>query len=378
MEFTKEINMKATQDGKLVNIEKITEEPTVITEKIKEQIYFINQVEQEEESPDDIQEECKEENPDDKQEEGQDDKEVKTYRGPVTPSMKGPLQFEKDNLSPLQSDYDPLVLSGGSTKGIVSLGALQYLYDNFLIQKIETYIGTSSGAMICYLLTIGYTPVEIIVYICTHQLLEKLQHFNIVAMLQGRGASSFSTIQEQLEKMTITKIGFLPTLLDIKTKYGKTLVCVTHNLTEDRTEYLSHETYPHLPCLTAIRMASNLPLIFENYKYGGSFYTDGGISDNFAINIGEKMGKKVLGILLMNEIESFNSGADFDTLEFIYKLMFIPVQQAMEYKIKNASEKCDIFKIRYKKLKFFNFNITSKDKLEMFSSGFNYMREHFK
>ena len=74
-------------------------------------------------------------------------------------------------------DYDTLVLSGGSSKGIMTLGALQYLYDNFLLKNIKNYIGTSAGAMICYLLAIGYTPVEIIVYICKHQLLEKMQHF---------------------------------------------------------------------------------------------------------------------------------------------------------------------------------------------------------
>ena len=53
-------------------------------------------------------------------------------------------------------------------------------------------------------------------YITTNQILDKIQHFNLVAMIQGRGASSFSPIQEQLEKMTIDKIGFLPTLNDIK------------------------------------------------------------------------------------------------------------------------------------------------------------------
>jgi predicted acylesterase/phospholipase RssA len=89
--------------------------------------------------------------------------------------------------------------------------------------------------------------------------------------------------------MSISKIGYLPTLNDIKEKMKKNLVCVTHNLTENRTEYLSWETHPHLPCVTAINMSANLPLVFENYRYGNCFYVDGGISDNFAIDTGEKM-----------------------------------------------------------------------------------------
>lgn len=60
------------------------------------------------------------------------------------------------------NDFDTLVISGGSVNGISALGALQYLRDNEYLNNIKTYIGTSSGAFICYLLAIGYTPVEII------------------------------------------------------------------------------------------------------------------------------------------------------------------------------------------------------------------------
>ena len=272
-----------------------------------------------------------------------------------------------------------MVLSGASTKGLITLGAIQYAYDNFILKNIHIYIGTSSGAMICYLLAIGYTPVEIMVYICKNQLIEKMQNFNIVGMIQGRGASSFNVIQEQLEKMTIAKIGYLPTLNDIKEKCNKTLICVTHNLTENKTEYLSYENYPHLPCIIALRMSSNLPLIFENYKYGNSLYVDGVISDNFAIDIGEKYGKKVLGIILTSKIDNFNSeNENTNTLEFIYKLMSVPINQYLSYKIKNISEKCKVVNIEHNsKISFFQFDITSSVKMDMFSSGYELMKQKF-
>lgn len=276
--------------------------------------------------------------------------------------------------------YDTLVLSGESSRAFVTLGAIQYAFDNYLLKNLVNYVGTSSGSIICYLLAIGYTPIEIIVYICTNQLMEKMQHFNIVAMIQGRGATSFSNIQEQLEKMTISKIGYLPTLNDLKEKMNKILVCVTHNLTENRTEYLSWETYPHLPCITALHMSSNLPLIFENYRYGNCLYVDGGISDNFAIDIGEKMGEKILGIVLNSECASFSNDAEVNTLEFIYKLIYVPVIQAINHKIRltSASNKCKIVNIKNvtANLKFFEFNVISSTKLNMFSNGYEQMKEH--
>ena len=272
--------------------------------------------------------------------------------------------------------YDTLVLSGGSTKGIIILGSLQYLYDNFYLKEIKNYIGTSSGSIICFLLAIGYTPIEIIVYICTHQLLEKIQHFNVVAMINGGGASSFISIYEQLEKMTIEKIGYIPTFQDLKTKFDVNLTCITYNLTENKTEYLSVDNYPNLPCLIAIRMSSNLPLIFENFKYGKNLYVDGGISENFGIDIGDKIGQRVLGIYLDSEGKHFNTENDINIIEYIYKLMFIPISQSTELKIKNVSPKCKIIKLSSNSTTtFFDFKINSIEKLNLFSSGYQETKE---
>ena len=70
----------------------------------------------------------------------------------------------EENIEINPVDFDTIVLSGGSIKGIVTLGALQYAKENYLLENIKTYIGTSSGAIISYLLAIGYNPIEMIVY----------------------------------------------------------------------------------------------------------------------------------------------------------------------------------------------------------------------
>ena len=272
------------------------------------------------------------------------------------------------------SSYDTLVLAGGSVRGIALLGALQYATEQFMLTKVQTYIGTSAGAMICYLLCIGYTPVEIIVYLCTHQLLEKLQNFNIVALLQGRGASSFHSLGEHLEKMTIAKLGYLPTLGDLYSTTGKTFICATHNITTSKTEYLGPKNYSKLPCITALRMSTNLPLIFEAYKYGSSFYVDGGISDNFPIQIAPP-DSKVLGIMLAEGERDVETALQQNVLEYIYELMFIPIVQATQYKIDQLKDKYTLVELALStKFKFFNFSLSSSAKLSLFSEGYEQMK----
>lgn len=270
-------------------------------------------------------------------------------------------------------NFDTLVLCGGSGKGIALLGALQYLMDQKIINNINTYVGTSVGTIICFLLIIGYTPIEIIIYMCTNNILEKVYNFNIVGMINGDGALSFANFQETLERMTIAKIGILPTLNDIYKKYNKTFILTTYNLTKHKVEYLSYEEYPDLPCLTAIRMSSNLPLIFEPYMYNNSQYIDGGVVDNFPIDVVDKMNNQVLGLNIPYKLKEGDKHKNI--IEYIYTLLSIPSSKYLDEKIKTLSDNCFIANIECDDLSNFNFNIDSITKLDIFSSGYNQVKE---
>lgn len=59
--------------------------------------------------------------------------------------------------------YDTICLSGGGLSGFCFIGALKYLDDNKYINliSINTYVGTSVGAIIAFLLAIKYSICEI-------------------------------------------------------------------------------------------------------------------------------------------------------------------------------------------------------------------------
>lgn len=269
-------------------------------------------------------------------------------------------------------DFDTIVLPSGGIKGFNILGGVQAAIDAGYLKNLKIYIGTSVGSIIAYLLAIGYTPIEIMISLHTHRWLERLQSFNLIAMINGNGATSFTNIHEALEKLTISKIGKLITLGKLKELFGKTLICVTYNMTTCVTEYLGPENYPDLPCITALRMSSNIPLVFDRFSYMDNFYVDGGLSDNFAIAKGEELGTRVFGLHLEILEKYLRDDPEENILTYFIKLLQIPIIQYSKYKIEKATDKCLIIQLKINNFKnMVEFDVKSKIRLDMFSSGYN-------
>jgi NTE family protein len=273
--------------------------------------------------------------------------------------------------------FDTLVLSGGGVKGFCLLGAVQAGIDSGLL-KPDIYIGTSVGAMISYLLAIGYTPIEIMISLYSNHWLEKVQNFNLVAMINGNGATSFTGFNEGLEKLTINKIGKFITLGKLKQEYGKTLICVTYNMTTCHTEYLGPDNNPDLPCITALRMSANIPLVFDRFKYMDNYYIDGGISDNFPILKGQELGKKILGLYLEFPEKNLQDNPEDGMMTYFIKLLQVPIFQSTKHRINQTGSNCTIIPIKTDLGNPIEFDVRSKTRLNMFSAGYNSVKENLK
>lgn len=273
------------------------------------------------------------------------------------------------------TDFDTLVLSGGGIKGINILGGIQAALDCGFLKNVNNYIGTSVGAIIGYLLAIGYTPIEIMISIQNGKWLEKLQNYDMVSMMNGNGCVNYNVVNEALEKLTLDKIGKYLTLQGLKTCYNKSLVCVTYNMTTCVTEYLSYENYPDLPCLTALRMSANIPVVFDRFKYMDSYYIDGGITDNFAIKKAEEIGTKILGFY-NNISRTFLKDEPSEGLVlYILKLLQIPMMQTMKEIVKQSGEQSLLIELSTDSFEqCVNFGITNTTKLDMFSEGYTIAR----
>lgn len=275
-----------------------------------------------------------------------------------------------------QEQYDTLVISGGSTKGLIFMGALHYAKHVNMLNNIKFFIGTSVGAIISYFLAIGYSPMDLLLSILETNVLANMNNFNFVGVADNTGVIPFDIIAKELDRITLKKIGKYLTLSSLRRETGNTLVCVTYNASTDTTEYLHPDTHPDLPCLTALRMSANMPFIFEKFQYERQWYFDGGISDNFPLRKAEQYGNKVLGVCL-NPDENKDNVSDKcpSGLSLGYKLMWVPVNEIIKTQIKQARENTELLMVKSTGQMFYDLKIHDFEALEMFMSGVKQVKE---
>ena len=279
--------------------------------------------------------------------------------------------MEKNNLP-----FDSLCLQGMSTKALMALGGIQFLQDSDRLSGVDKFLGTSSGAVVSFFLIIGYTPAELLSYICVHKVLEKLTHFNMVAMVNGGGAKSWSKIQETLEKMTIQKIGYLPTMKCLVDKFKKQLTVVTYNVSKNKVEYICAKTHPAMPVLIALHMTANLPFVFEKFQYQKSYYIDGGVANNFPLKLAEKTGKRVIGIRVNNPPVDDSDKETF--MAYMYRILMVPISEVERVQISERRKNTCVQTLTTSKtVRAFDFKFSNTDKMDMFSDGYQQMKQLF-
>lgn len=278
-------------------------------------------------------------------------------------------------------NIETLVLSGGSTRGITILGSLLYFYSNKHLENVINFVGTSIGSVICYLLILGYTPINILTYLCSTNLIED-DHINLLGVNNGEGLYDWNEVMSShIKRLTLDKIGIIPTLDDLYKLTHMSLTCVTYNKSKMRVEYLSYKTHPDLSCIDALRMSSNLPLIFSKFCYKECEYIDGGIADNFAIEYADKNfppeaenfiseeGTSILGIEVREKENKSSSNVKFNILRELYSIISIPLHEIRKIHKQNCSDRVKIIELESSmSLISFKLNVELNNKL--FDEGY--------
>lgn len=278
------------------------------------------------------------------------------------------------------NNIDCIVVSGGSIRGFGLLGAIQYVIENYTnFETIQTFIGTSIGSFICYLLSIGYLPLEIIHQINKTNILTKLtKNIDITTMFNTQGIINLETLLDEIELMTLIKHDKIFTFKTLYEELGKEFVCITYNYTKQRQEILHHTTTPDLHCITGMKMSSSIPFIFERCIINGDTYVDGGVADNFSIRTALKLNKKKIMGFVSRPTDSHRNPDTEGLATFFQKVVFTPMIEATRKTIKKYKKKKYIDRIQVIDLHipqhFLNFGIDMPEIMNMFSDGYHFTR----
>lgn len=209
------------------------------------------------------------------------------------------------------ADYkiENLVFEGGGIRGIAYVGAIRYLEEQNLLLNIKKIAGSSAGAITAGLLAIG----------CSSKQLEQvLMNMNFEDLKDKRcccigrcwglannfgvyKGKAFEDWYERFVKHT-TGIDHI-TMKQIQEKYGIHLILCVSNLNEQKVEYISPETHPDMPLCCAVRASMGIPLVYEVKRQSGNIYVDGGLLNNYPINVFKDEMDVTLGLKLVMDQE---------------------------------------------------------------------------
>lgn len=195
-----------------------------------------------------------------------------------------------------------LVLSGGGAKGIAHIGVIKALEENGI--PVDYVAGTSMGAIIGALYAIGYTPDEMLdlilsesfSYWSTGQIDPNLVYYfsksgPTPAMMTIPVGKSDSSTVSLLPTSLISPLPMNFAFMDLFAQYtaqcrgdfDKLMVpfrCVAADMTLERKKIWRHGDLGD-----AVRTSMSFPIVFHPLSIDGHVMYDGGIYDNFPVDV---------------------------------------------------------------------------------------------
>lgn len=267
-----------------------------------------------------------------------------------------------------------IVLGGGGIKGIAYVGILKYLEEENLLKDIDTLVGTSVGAFIALLISLGYTSNQIFEIIKEIDFSEKqnITTDSIMSIFTNYGFDDGIFFQNiiniLIEKKTKKKEITFKELYDMT---GKNLIISTACVDKKNLVYFNHIDYPDMEVNLTIRMAISIPILFSPIKHNDLYYVDGGLLNNYPISLFDSNDKNILGFTFTkNKSEKIDS-----FFSYLKTLIFTPLDDK-ESEIINLYNEQSII-IDCGNCTVFDFEIDLDKKRDLYNIGYNSIKKYF-
>ena len=225
--------------------------------------------------------------------------------------------------------FSSIVLSGGVFKAASIIGVIKYLEEQQLIKNLKTFVGTSAGAVICFLLSLGYSSIEIrnlLLDIISDKTLNQLNIDDICNVFQTYGVDSGYKLEIIFRKaLHIKTFRQDITFMDFAKLTGKDLVICVSNLTKEQSEFWCIDTHPTTSVIQALRISCSIPVVFSPVTVNDMIYVDGGVYNNFPLSyFDNKQFKDLIGI----NIKATNYQDTGDFLSYMRFLIYSVIEKS--------------------------------------------------
>jgi NTE family protein len=204
----------------------------------------------------------------------------------------------------MQAQKVGLVLSGGGAKGITHVGVLKALEENNI--PIDYIAGTSMGAVVGGLYACGYTPEEIEVFLTSESVINRIKgdaenrdYFTYRNPDQTASWQLFSITYDSVLKIKLPTNAVSPFELDYafldifagasaaaNYNFDSLYIpfrCIASDVVKNKAIILRSG-----PVEQAIRASATFPFYFRPIKIDGKLLFDGGMYNNFPVDVMQK------------------------------------------------------------------------------------------
>jgi NTE family protein len=194
-----------------------------------------------------------------------------------------------------------VVLSGGGASGVAHVGVLKALEEYQI--PIDYIVGTSAGALVGAMYASGYSPAEIEAYVLSEsfQLMVKGQEeaknqFYFYQDAANASMFNFTVSQDSVLQKSLPLALIDPTFLDYEMLkiFGLTSVSVQDNFNQlfipyrcvaSAVETKQSVAFTHGKLNQVVRASMTFPLYLNPIRIDGVLYFDGGLYNNFPIDV---------------------------------------------------------------------------------------------
>tara|TARA_R110002153_G_scaffold125327_4_gene272334 strand:+ start:5336 stop:6088 length:753 start_codon:yes stop_codon:yes gene_type:complete len=187
-----------------------------------------------------------------------------------------------------------LIIGSGGMGIYAYLGYLKSIEDK--LDKVEEFSGASCGSILAVMLSLGFTPDEIL-----EKLLQidnkTLSKVNVRSLFKNYGFISHDPIKTVLKQILECD----PTFSELKRNVHIPAFCLNLN----RTEYFSKESHPTMSVIDAICMSISVPVLFSAYHHNDMLYVDGATQEMYPfVPFLNKDPKDVVRLDLIYDVET--------------------------------------------------------------------------